>query len=412
MRTAGQRLRVTAQLINVGDSSHLWSERYDRQMEDVFAIQDEISGNIVDALRVRLVGEGEGRRLEKRHTDDVEAYHLYLKGQHNWYRRESDSLQKAASFFEKAARKDPGYALAHVGLANAYSSLGLLRHGAGPGPGEGPGRRRPRARPRQGLGRGPRRPRAAADVAPLGLGRGRARASSGPIRGQSRRRPRPLLVRLPSRLDRALPAGPWRWPRGPWPWTRCRPTRTPAWGCRCSPRVGATTRSPRSTEPSRWTRTSSTRCGSSVAAYSDSSRHDEAVAVLERAVTLSGARLLLPELAGPRRAARRGAASRPRASSRSSPRGPAPRMSRPRSSRGPSRGSATPPRALTWVEKACEERNPPLAMHQDTLLRGLHRRAAVPRGPAADGTRDLTIDRPFSGSVHGWTAAPGRGDHR
>ena len=60
----------------------------------------------------------------KRHTGDVEAYHLYLKGQHNWYRRESDSLQRAAAFFEEAARKDPAYALAHVGLANAYSSLG------------------------------------------------------------------------------------------------------------------------------------------------------------------------------------------------------------------------------------------------------------------------------------------------
>jgi len=123
VRTAGNRLRVTAQLIRVDDSSHLWSQRYDRQKEDVFAIQDEISEHIVDALRVRLVGES---RTEpgRRHTDDVEAYHLFLKGQHNWYRRESDSLQKAAAFFEEAARKDPAYALAHVGLANAYSSLG------------------------------------------------------------------------------------------------------------------------------------------------------------------------------------------------------------------------------------------------------------------------------------------------
>jgi serine/threonine-protein kinase len=114
---------VTAQLIRVEDSSHLWSERYDRQKEDVFAIQDEISQQIVEALRVRLVRGGRPEPA-RRHTDDVEAYHLYLKGQHNWYRRESDSLRKARAFFEEATRKDPAYALAHVGLANAYSSLG------------------------------------------------------------------------------------------------------------------------------------------------------------------------------------------------------------------------------------------------------------------------------------------------
>jgi eukaryotic-like serine/threonine-protein kinase len=123
VRAAGSRLRVAAQLINVADSSHLWSERYDRQKEDVFAIQDEISQRIVEALRIRLVGDVKPE-AGRRHTDDVEAYHLYLKGQHNWYRRESDSLQKAAAFFEAAARRDPAYALAHVGVANAYSSLG------------------------------------------------------------------------------------------------------------------------------------------------------------------------------------------------------------------------------------------------------------------------------------------------
>ena len=123
VRSAGDRLRVTAQLINVEDASHVWSERFDRQKEDVFAIQDEISARIVEALRIRLVGTKPAGGGE-RHTDDVEAYHLFLKGQHNWYRRESDSLQKAAAFFEEAVRKDPGYVLAYVGLANAWSSLG------------------------------------------------------------------------------------------------------------------------------------------------------------------------------------------------------------------------------------------------------------------------------------------------
>ena len=131
VRTAGERLRVTAQLINVEDASHVWSEQFDRQKEDVFAIQDEISARIVEALRIRLVGKkavGAGER----HTDDVEAYHLFLKGQHSWYRRESDSLQKAAAFFEEAVRKDPGYVLAYLGLANAWSSLGY--YGMAPAP--------------------------------------------------------------------------------------------------------------------------------------------------------------------------------------------------------------------------------------------------------------------------------------
>ncbi len=123
VRTAGDRLRVTAQLINVEDGYHLWSDRYDRQMEDVFEIQDEISESIVGALFVGLMGR---KRPDRgRHTSNLEAYHLFMKGQHNWYRREKDSLQKAAEFFEEATHEDPQYVLAHAGLANAYSSLGL-----------------------------------------------------------------------------------------------------------------------------------------------------------------------------------------------------------------------------------------------------------------------------------------------
>jgi serine/threonine-protein kinase len=124
VRTSGDRLRVTAQLINVEDATHVWSERFDRQKEDVFAIQDEISGHIVEALRIRLVG-GKTAEAGARHSSNLEAYHLFLKGQHNWYRRESDSLQKAAGYFEEATRKDPEYLRAHLGVANAYSSLGF-----------------------------------------------------------------------------------------------------------------------------------------------------------------------------------------------------------------------------------------------------------------------------------------------
>ncbi len=122
VRTAGDRLRITIQLVNVDDGYQIWSERYDRQMEDVFDIQDEISESIVDALRVKLIG-GEAS-APARQTASLEAYHLYLKGQHNWYRREKDSLRKAARFFEDAARVDPDYVLAHTGLVISYSSLG------------------------------------------------------------------------------------------------------------------------------------------------------------------------------------------------------------------------------------------------------------------------------------------------
>ena len=124
VRSSGKRLRVTAQLVNVADGYHIWSERYDRQMEDVFAIQDEITERIVEVLRGKLVGAAKAPR-DRDQPASLEAYHLYLKGQHNWFRREKDSLVKAARFFEQAAERDPSYVLAHVGVANAYTSLGF-----------------------------------------------------------------------------------------------------------------------------------------------------------------------------------------------------------------------------------------------------------------------------------------------
>jgi eukaryotic-like serine/threonine-protein kinase len=131
VRTSGSRLRVTAQLVNVENGYHVWSERYDRQMEDVFAIQDEITASIVEVLRGKLVGPAPTLR-DRDQPPNLEAYHLYLKGQHNWFRREKDSLVTAARFFEQAAELDPSYVLAHVGVANAYSSLGFYgaRHTA------------------------------------------------------------------------------------------------------------------------------------------------------------------------------------------------------------------------------------------------------------------------------------------
>ncbi len=123
VRASGDRLRITAQLIKVADGYHLWSERYDRRMKDVFDIQDEIAHAIVEALRVRLLG-GDGTRLPKRGTQDLEAYHLYLKGRHHWLQR-GETLSRCIPLFEQAIEKDPHYAQPHAGLADAYSILGF-----------------------------------------------------------------------------------------------------------------------------------------------------------------------------------------------------------------------------------------------------------------------------------------------
>jgi serine/threonine-protein kinase len=122
VRKAGNRLRITAQLLNVADGYHLWSDRYDRDMEDIFAIQDEISRAIVEKLKFKLLGE-ERVALVKRYTDNFEAYNLYLKGRHFWNKRTEMDLKKAIEYFEQAIEKDPNYALAYAGLASTYVTL-------------------------------------------------------------------------------------------------------------------------------------------------------------------------------------------------------------------------------------------------------------------------------------------------
>ena len=117
IRKAGNRLRVTAQLISVEDGFHLWSERYDREMADIFAIQDEITTAIVDSLKVTL-RVGEKTALRKRSTDDPEAYNLYLKGLYLIARPSTESYAKSLDFFQAAIAKDPSFALARVGIAN------------------------------------------------------------------------------------------------------------------------------------------------------------------------------------------------------------------------------------------------------------------------------------------------------
>jgi serine/threonine-protein kinase len=124
VRKAGNRLRIMAQLVNVADGYHVWSEKYDCEMKDIFAIQDEISLTIVDKLRVKLLHE-EKEQLMKRFTEDVEAYNLYLKGRYFWNKRTKESFRKAMEFFEQSIVEDPNFTLAYSGLADSYNLLGF-----------------------------------------------------------------------------------------------------------------------------------------------------------------------------------------------------------------------------------------------------------------------------------------------
>ncbi|MGK2961820.1 MAG: protein kinase domain-containing protein [Gemmatimonadaceae bacterium] len=122
VRKMGNKLRIAAQLINVADGYQLWSERFDRDMEDVFAIQDEISQAIFDALRV-ILSEGEKKAIERDRSVNVEAYEYYLRGRqfiHQWSR---NGLEYARQMFRRAIEIDPDYALAYAGLADSCSLL-------------------------------------------------------------------------------------------------------------------------------------------------------------------------------------------------------------------------------------------------------------------------------------------------
>ncbi len=128
VRKAGNRLRVTAQLVSVRDGYHLWSERYDRELDDVFEIQDAISEAIVGALAPRLVKE-ECRPVAHQRSRDTEAYNFYLKGRYHWNKRSSEGFKRAIEYFNLAINKDPAFALAYAGLADAYIMIPELPPG-------------------------------------------------------------------------------------------------------------------------------------------------------------------------------------------------------------------------------------------------------------------------------------------
>ncbi|HJR49486.1 MAG TPA: protein kinase [Gemmatimonadales bacterium] len=122
VRRAGDRLRVTAQLTNTADGYHLWAESYDRQLADVFELQDELTRSIVNTLRPRLVGDDSGP-LVLPATASVEAYTEYLKGRYFWNKRTLDGYRRGIDFFERALTKDPDYALAYTGIADCWAML-------------------------------------------------------------------------------------------------------------------------------------------------------------------------------------------------------------------------------------------------------------------------------------------------
>jgi TolB-like protein/Tfp pilus assembly protein PilF/pimeloyl-ACP methyl ester carboxylesterase/predicted Ser/Thr protein kinase len=127
VRKAGNQLRVTAQLVDVARGHHLWSEKYDRSMEDIFAIQDEISETIVDKLKPRLFGKEE-QKLSRRQIVDIEAYNLCLRGRWFWNKMTDEAMSKAIECFEQAIEKAPGYAPAYAGLSDVYTNLPLFSY--------------------------------------------------------------------------------------------------------------------------------------------------------------------------------------------------------------------------------------------------------------------------------------------
>ena len=122
VRKAGNRVRITGQLIGAADGYHLWSETYDRELEDIFAIQDDIAQSIVGALKATLA-VAEGEKLVVPTTDNLEAYTLYLKGRFHYNKDTGSDLRKSLELYEQALRKSPNYAKAWAGIADSWMHL-------------------------------------------------------------------------------------------------------------------------------------------------------------------------------------------------------------------------------------------------------------------------------------------------
>ncbi|MGD9840302.1 MAG: tetratricopeptide repeat protein [Candidatus Bipolaricaulis sp.] len=127
VRKVDHQLRINLQLIDAQTEEHLWSEAYDRKLEDVLAVQTEIARKVAEMLEVKLVA-GEERRLQPAGARDVDIYMLYLKGRHFWNQRSESGLKRAIEIFQDVIAADPHYALAYAGLADSYSVLASQGH--------------------------------------------------------------------------------------------------------------------------------------------------------------------------------------------------------------------------------------------------------------------------------------------
>lgn len=121
-RKAGNRVRVTAQLIAVNSDRHVWTQSYDRTLDDVFAVQTDIAKQVSDSLRVKILDQ-EMERIEKKPTENTKAYALYLRGRYHWNRRGVEDIKKAMEYFEQTLKEDTKFALGYVGLADCHEIL-------------------------------------------------------------------------------------------------------------------------------------------------------------------------------------------------------------------------------------------------------------------------------------------------
>src|SRR6266550_3850542 len=124
MLQVSERLIVRVELIDAVDGAHLWGDHYDRNLADIFAMQDDIASEISENLRLKLTGE-QKKRLSKRHTESTIAYQHYLKGRYFWYKRTEHDLKKGIEYFNRAIEEDPSYAAAYDGLSDSYALLAL-----------------------------------------------------------------------------------------------------------------------------------------------------------------------------------------------------------------------------------------------------------------------------------------------
>lgn len=125
VRRLGERLRITAKLVDAKTEENLWSQQYDRNIDDIFAIQSDIAGRIAEALNLELLLRDK-QGIERRFTRNLDAYHSYLKGRYFWNKRNKETLEKAIGYFKQALEQDEEYAPAYAGLADAYAALALL----------------------------------------------------------------------------------------------------------------------------------------------------------------------------------------------------------------------------------------------------------------------------------------------